>query len=229
MFGKLDMGQIRADLWIGHTPETVLDRLVERFGRAAERELAIGWLQKMAAAGRRKERYRPSGDPQLSFEFLKAFYPSETGAPTPVQDLSLEAGLKVRAQLLEEADNWNVPRYRDEGAEKRQEAAELERLLRLRFGDAKVDAELKGRATMTLRIIDDVIELDGIPVARLLPGLNATTVYRLTKVLEDVEDDHDEIMEILEKYGIDDDEPARPKPKPKPKLTLVLSNPEERA
>jgi hypothetical protein len=78
------------------------------------------------------------------------------------------------------------------------------------------------RPSVTLRIVDGMIELDGIPVARLLPGLYPTLVYRLTMALESVEDDHAEIMEILEKYDIeDDDEPARPKPKPKPKLVLV--------
>jgi hypothetical protein len=76
---------------------------------------------------------------------------------------------------------------------------------------------------MTLRIIDDIIELDGMPVARLLPRLNATTVYRLVEALDLANDELEDIRDWLNVR--DDDEPS-PKPKPKPNLVLVSSNPD---
>jgi hypothetical protein len=74
---------------------------------------------------------------------------------------------------------------------------------------------------MILRIVDDMIELDGMPVARLLPGLNATTVDRLEEALEVANDELEEIRDIVAAL---DREPARPKPKPN--LVLVSSNPD---
>ena len=62
---------------------------------------------------------------------------------------------------------------------------------------------------MILRIIDDIIELDGMPVARLLPRLNATTVDRLEEAQEVANDELEEIRDIVAAL---DREPARPKP-----------------
>jgi hypothetical protein len=74
---------------------------------------------------------------------------------------------------------------------------------------------------MILRIIDDIIEFDGVPVARLLPGLYPTLVYRLKDVLEDASDDLDDLLALVNAL---DDEPAPPRPKPN--LVLVSSNPD---
>jgi hypothetical protein len=76
-------------------------------------------------------------------------------------------------------------------------------------------------AAMILRILDDIIEFNGLPVARLLPHLSATTVYRLKHVLEDASDDLEEIRDLLN--ALDDDEPTHPRSKPN--LVLVSSNP----
>ena len=143
MISRTDILQARAELGKLATPDSVLDRLVERFGPTALRQLAIVRVQEWMAppkAGRfRSDDVRWA---QFSFEFLKASYPNESETPTPVEELSLIAGLAIRAKLLHEAEEWAVPRYRDEGALKRQEAAELEQLLRARFGDEAVDAQL---------------------------------------------------------------------------------------
>jgi hypothetical protein len=74
---------------------------------------------------------------------------------------------------------------------------------------------------MILRIIDDIIELDGAPVARLLPGLYPTLVDRLKDVLEDASDDLDDLLALVN--ALDDDESTPPRPKPN--LVLVSSNP----
>jgi hypothetical protein len=74
---------------------------------------------------------------------------------------------------------------------------------------------------MILRIIDDIIEFNGVPVARLLPGLYPTLVDRLKEALEEAGDDLDDLLDIVAAL---DREPARPKPKPN--LVLVSSNPD---
>jgi hypothetical protein len=42
---------------------------------------------------------------------------------------------------------------------------------------------------MSFAIIDDVIELDGMPVARLLPHLRPTLLDRLVEALEQADED----------------------------------------
>lgn len=50
----------------------------------------------------------------------------------------------------------------------------------------------------TLRIVaDDVVEMDGVPVARLLPKLSPTLVYRLTEAF-DALDEAEEDIALLE-------------------------------
>lgn len=49
-----------------------------------------------------------------------------------------------------------------------------------------------------LRILDDVIELEGQPVARLLPRLSPTLVYRLTEAFDAALDEAEEDIAQLE-------------------------------
>jgi hypothetical protein len=47
-----------------------------------------------------------------------------------------------------------------------------------------------------LRLVDDVIELDGQPVARLLPKPGATLVYRLIEAFDYIDNAEDAIEEL---------------------------------
>jgi hypothetical protein len=48
----------------------------------------------------------------------------------------------------------------------------------------------------SLRIIGDAIELNGVPVARLLPGLKLSLRDSLTWAFDEVEEDADTIVEL---------------------------------
>jgi hypothetical protein len=47
-----------------------------------------------------------------------------------------------------------------------------------------------------LRVIADAIELGGQPVARLLPKLSPTLVYRLTEMFDSIGEDAEYIAEL---------------------------------
>jgi hypothetical protein len=52
---------------------------------------------------------------------------------------------------------------------------------------------------MSLRIVDEFIELDGERVARLLPNLRLSLIDRLTEALDAIEEDAAYIAELEER------------------------------
>lgn len=150
MISRSDIFRARAKLSGTNASKAVVAKLIEDHGQAAVNEFAGQAIDRLFKIVDGRKKYEPIGDGQMAFEFLKAAYPDETDVLTPVGELSLEAGLANRSRLLQEAADWDIPRYSNRGATKRKEAAELEWLLRQRFGDATVDAELKGCMTITL-------------------------------------------------------------------------------
>jgi hypothetical protein len=121
-------------LFRGLTTEEQCDLGAERIKEIIE----AGADKKARAIYQRKE----DDERQGKFEFLKEGYPNEAGALTKTDDLTVATGMFVIAALLEDADNWNVPRYRDQGEAKRKEAKEVEQRLRERFGDTVVENAL---------------------------------------------------------------------------------------
>lgn len=154
MISRSDIFLVRKALDGTNDAKAIVAKLIEDHGQPALNEFVGQIIDRTIKAADSRQKYQPPGEGQMAFEFLKATYPDEADVLIPVEELSLEVGLANRAKLLQEADDWDVPRYSNRGAKKRQEAAELERLLRLRFGDVAVDSELRGRATMTLGDIE---------------------------------------------------------------------------
>jgi hypothetical protein len=117
---------------IGGAGSTASSDIVTRLSDMARTKLAVERFDQL----RRAKRQRAKNVDQLTqlplpgFEHLHAFYPNEAGVETKLDELTADECRMNAKRCLAEADQWDGPRLKNEGQEKRLEAEELERWAR---------------------------------------------------------------------------------------------------